>query len=127
MCAWLRGEGVVGMNRGEVPRRRKGRASLGMTTKTEAGATGTATATRFARLGGRRCAPIFTRPLRAGLNCAAPAALVFFAGEDVRVASRWRSGEDESRRGPSSAQRARLARDDNENRSGGQRRLQRQL
>jgi hypothetical protein len=50
-----------------------------------------------------------------------------FAGEDVRVASRWRSGEDESRRGPSSAQRARLARDDDENRSGRQRRLQRQL
>jgi hypothetical protein len=43
------------------------------------------------------------------------------------VASRWRSGGDESRRGPSSAQRARLARDDDENRSGRQRRLQRQL
>src|SRR5580692_5192417 len=89
MCAWLRGEGVVGMNRGEVPRRRKGRASLGMTTKTEAGATGTATVTRFARLGGGRCAPIFTRPFRAGLNCAAPAALGFLR---VRMCAWLRGG-----------------------------------
>ena len=54
------------MNRGEVPRRRKGRASLGMTTKTEAGGNGNRIGDAIRATSSRRCAPDLPGPYGPG-------------------------------------------------------------